>query len=386
MIPAFFTQRYAKGDLLLFQATAEFLAQPPARAGTLRALAAELPLGSSVFVSPELAYGIGQSLLRLLKDYPTAGLDLDPAVLIWMQLSRPSDLTRETAEWWVLDDSEARWLGLAPESARWRFSAPGLSAGVYPNGAMPAFPLHPLPEGERLSFQAVSLFARTEGGIAHETSIPYTAFKLLLAGRPGTVVEVCAATICQRLALKGLVWSLTLPLSSASQAIEVRSTAGTVFVSGSLGYGSKVEASVATGLVIQPRIVDGAVEVDAEYFNSEGWRAGGGVAWQLFRSLQGEEQHMRWWPSQILMVGDGGTVRLRIAPDGKATEHNFTIPAQPLPAEVLPDGEYALYLTFAFAPGWVVDRVPTARFTVQEGKVAGLVVPPQIVRLSFYNP
>ena len=67
-----FLRRYDDRQLLLFTPTEAFLQYGPTPANTLSALMTLLPSTDTLYLSTDLPFGMGQALVRQLKDRPTA--------------------------------------------------------------------------------------------------------------------------------------------------------------------------------------------------------------------------------------------------------------------------------------------------------------------------
>ena len=378
-----FLRRYDDHEFLLFTPTEAFLQYGPSPANTLSALMMLLPTTDTLYLSTDLPLGMGQALVRLLKDRPTVGLGPENRVHQWITVNRPVSLTEAEATWHVRSHMDTRLAGVFPEAALWEWRAPSESAGVYPNAPVPAFAPLELSAGQSLAFQAnhSSLVLDDAPGMA--TSVHFRSLSLVLAGRPGSVVQICAPAGCAQRDLGGATWTYSLPLTAENTQFTLSVLHGRAFVAGTLGYADQLAAVRTTGVVIQPRQTDNAIRVDVSYFNFQGWTLGNGVAWQLVRVVSERERRVLSRPSQLIIFGELGEVVYTLGPDGSHTEHNYTLSPQLEQASALSDGEYRLFLSFFIDHFRAADRIPAAHFRVQEGTIVSFTPLPQIARLSF---
>ena len=149
-----FLRRNDDRQLLLFTPTEAFLQYGPSPANTLSALMTLLPSTDTLYLSTDLPFGMGQALVRQLKDRPTVGLGPENRVHQWITVNRPVSLTEAEATWHVRKDSEVRLSGTLPEAALWHWRAPSESVGVYPNDTIPAFSPRLLAAGRSLILDA----------------------------------------------------------------------------------------------------------------------------------------------------------------------------------------------------------------------------------------
>ncbi len=379
-----FITHYDESDFLLLAPNEAFFRYGNASPSTFASFRAALTPRDTVFLSPNLPYGVGQALVHLLSDHPTAGLGPDLSSHHWMELMRPPGLDSASAVWHVRSHMDTRLAGIFPEAALWEWRAPSESAGVYPNAPIPAFAPLELSAGQSLALQAnhSSLVLDDAPGMA--TSVHFRSLSLVLAGHPGSVVQICAPAGCAQRDLGGATWTYSLPLTAENTQFTLSVLHGRAFVAGTLGFSDRLAAVRTTGVVIRPRQTDNAIKVDVSYFNFQGWTLGNGVAWQLVRVDSEQERRVLSRPSQLIIFGERGDIVYTLAPDGSHAEHNYT-ESPPLfeQARALPDGEYRLFLSFFIDQFRAADRIPAAHFRVQEGTIVSFTPLPQIARLSF---
>ena len=280
-------------------------------------------------------------------------------------------------------DSEVRLSGTLPEAALWHWRAPSESVGVYPNDTIPAFSPRLLAAGQSLRLHASRQDLVLEDGPTVTSPVQFRSLSLVLAGHPGSVVQVCGPAGCAQRDLAGGTWAIGLALTSVQAQFSLTVVQGEAFIAGTLGYSEPLTAFRAPGVVLRSRQTGNTIEVDVSYFNRQGWTHGDGVAWHLVRVADGKEQRGLWWASQLIINGERGDVRLTLDPSGTFAETNFTTPPSLRQAQALTDGEYQLYLPFTIDPFGIVDRVPAARFSVREGSIVAFTPLPQIARLSY---
>ena len=379
-----FITHYHENDFLLLAPNEAFFRYGIASPSTFASFRAALTPRDTVFLSPNLHYGVGQALVHLLSDHPVAGLGPDPSSHDWMELMRPPGLDAASAAWHARSHMDARLAGVFPEAALWEWRAPSESAGVYANAPIPAFAPLELSAGQSLALQAnhSSLVLDDAPGMA--SSVQFRSLSLVLAGHPGSVVQICAPAGCAQRDLDGATWTYSLPLTAENTQFTLSVLHGRAFVSGTLGFADQLTAVRTTGVVIQPRQTDSAIKVDVSYFNFQGWTLGNGVAWQLVHVVSEQEHMVLSRPSQLIIFGERGDVGYTLGPDGSHTEHNFT-ESPPLheQAAALADGEYRLFLSFLIDHFRAADRIPAAHFRVQEGTIVSFTPLPQIAHLSF---
>ena len=378
-----FLRRNDDRQLLLFTPTEEFLQYGPTPANTLSALMTLLPSTDTLYLSTDLPFGMGQALVRQLKDRPTAGLGPENRIHQWITVNRPVSLTEAEATWHVRKDSEVRLSGTLPEAALWHWRAPNESVGVYPNDTIPAFSPRLLAAGRSLRLHASRQDLVLEDGPTITSPVQFRSLSLVLAGNPGSVVQVCSPAGCAQRDLGGGTWVIGLPLNADLSQFTLSAVQGEAFIAGTLGFSEHLTAVRAPGVVLRSRQIGNIIEVDANYFNRQGWTHGDGVAWHLVKVAAGKEQSGLWWPSQLIIHGEHGDVRLTLDPSGTFAESNFTNPPSLNQVQALTDGEYQLYLAFTIDPFGVVDRVPAARFLVSEGSIVAFTPLPQIALLSY---
>ena len=378
-----FITHYDENEFLLLTPSEAFLRYETAPPSTFASFRAALTPKDTVFLSPNLSYGVGQALVHLLSDHPVAGLGPDPSSHDWMEIIRPPGLDSASAVWHVRSHVDTRLAGIFPEAALWEWRAPSESAGAYPNAPVPAFSPLELSAGQSLALQAnhSSLVLDDAPGMA--TSVHFRSLSLVLAGRPGSVVQICAPAGCAQRDLGGATWTYRLPLTAENTQFTLSVLHGRAFVAGTLGYADQLTAARTTGVVIQPRQTDNAIEVVVSYFNFQGWTLGHGVAWQLVRVDSERERRVLSRPSQLIIFGELGDVVYTLGPDGSHAEHNFTISPVIEQDKALSDGEYRLFLSFFTDHFRAADRIPAAHFRVQEGTIVSFTPLPQIARLSF---
>ena len=154
---------------------------------------------------------MGQALVRQLKIVqPVAGLGPENRVTpVDNGRSYDPRIVNSEAEatWHVRSHVDARLAGIFPEAALWEWRAPSESAGVYPNAPIPAFAPLELSAGQSLALQAnhSSLVLDDAPGMA--TSVHFRSLSLVLAGRPGSVVQICAPAGCAQRDLDGATWT-----------------------------------------------------------------------------------------------------------------------------------------------------------------------------------
>ena len=270
-----------------------------------------------------------------------------------------------------------------PEAALWHWRAPSESVGVYPNDTIPAFSPRLLAAGQFLRLHASRQDLVLEDGPTVTSPVQFRSLSLVLAGHPGSVVQVCSPAGCAQRDLAGATWLFGLPLTADLSQFTLTIIHGQAFVAGTLGYSEPLTAFRAPGVVLRSRQTGNTIEVDVSYFNRQGWTHGDGVAWHLVKAKTSKGEGGLWWASQLIIHGERGDVRLTLDPSGTFAEYNFTTPPSINQVPALTDGEYQLYLTFTIDPFGVVDRVPAARFSVQEGSIVAFTPLPQIARLSY---
>ena len=378
-----FVRGYDGYQLLLFTPTQTFLNYGPTPPRTLSALDALLPPEDTLFLATDLPFGIGQALVRQLKDHPSTGLGPDTRAHQWITVNRPASLTEDEAMWHVRDHAAARLSGTLPEAALWYWRAPSGSIGVYPNAPIPALSPRQLTAGQSLRLDASHNTLVLDDAPASTSPIQFPSLSLLLAGQPGSVARICSPSGCAQRDLAGATWLFGLPLTADLSQFTLTIIHGQAFVAGTLGFSEPLTAFRAPGVVLRSRQTGNTIEVDVSYFNRQGWTHGDGVAWHLVRVADGREQGGLWWASQLIIHGERGDVRLTLDPSGTFAETNFTTPPSLRQAQALTDGEYQLYLPFTIDPFGIVDRVPAARFSVQEGSIVAFTPLPQIARLSY---
>lgn len=378
-----FVRSYESFNFLLFGATEAFLKSEQAPATTLSKLSSMLATSDSVFLPKDLPFGMGQALVRQLQDHPVAGLLPDSRAHLRITVNRPAELTQAQAAWHVLDDATARQSALLPEAAYWHWRAPGESVGVYQNASVPAFAASPLTAGQSLNMQADQHSLVIENLASAPSTVKFSSLSLILAGHGGSIVELCAPAGCVQRDLGGTTWTLSLPLAENSEQFTLTVLQGQAFVAGTLGFREPHSAMRTSGVVLRALQTGSNIEVDASYYNHQGWSDGDGVAWHLVNVSEADGEGGHWWPSQLLISGERGDVRLTLDPSGAISESNFTTPPTEKQVEPLADGEYVLYLTFTVEPFGIADRIPAARFTVRAGAIAAFAPLPQIARLSF---
>ena len=378
-----FLRRNDDRQLLLFTPTEAFIQYGPTPANTLSALMMLLPSTDTLYLSTDLPFGMGQALVRQLKDRPTVGLGPENRVHQWITVNRPGSLTEAEATWHVRKDSEVRLSGTLPEAALWHWRAPNESVGVYPNDTIPAFSPRLLAAGQSLRLHASRQDLVMEDGPAVTSPVQFRSLSLVLAGHPGSVVQVCSPAGCAQRDLGGGTWVIGLPLNADLSQFTLSAVQGEAFIAGTLGFSEHLTAVRAPGVVLRSRQIGNTIEVDANYFNRQGWTQGDGVAWHLVKVAASKGEGGLWWPSQLIIHGEHGDVRLTLDPSGTFAEYNFTTPPSLNQVPALTDGEYQLYLTFTIDPFGVVDRVPAAGFSVQEGSIVAFTPLPQIARLSY---
>ena len=278
---------------------------------------------------------------------------------------------------------EVRLSGSLPEAAMWHWRAPSESVGVYPNDTIPAFSPRLLAAGQSLRLHASRQDLVLEDGPTVTSPVQFRSLSLVLAGHPGSVVQVCGPAGCAQRDLAGGTWAIGLALTSEQAQFSLTVVQGEAFIAGTLGFSEHLTAVRAPGVVLRSRQIGNTIEVDANYFNRQGWTHGDGVAWHLVKVAAGKEQSGLWWPSQLIIHGEHGDVRLTLDPSGTFAEYNFTTPPSLNQVQALTDGEYQLYLAFTIDPFGVVDRVPAARFLVSEGSIVAFTPLPQIALLSY---
>ncbi len=379
-----FITQYDENEFLLLAPTAAFFRYGAPAPSTFSALRSTLTPADSMYLSPDLPYGVGQALVHLLSDHPVTGLIPDPNAHAWMDLNRPTGLAAESAVWHARGHEEARLSGINPEAALWQWRAPGESAGVYPNTTIPAFSLIKLTQGQAIEFQANDNSLAMNDTVVSTAHARFRSLSVLLAGHPGSIVRLCGPAGCVQRNLDGGAWSVRLPLTQELTQYEFSVVQGEAFIAGTLGYRDPLSAVRTTGVVIRPRLHENTIEVDVSYFNRLGWTLGNGVAWQLFRAPDTRENPRLSRPSQLIIFGERGDVGFALSADGSHSEHNFT-GSPPLLEEgrALPDGEYHLYLSFLTEHFGAADRIPAARFNVRSGHLESVVLLPQIAQLSF---
>lgn len=383
-VNAWFEKKYEEGDFLLLTPTEAFFRYGTPSPNSFAALRAMLPSTESVHLSADLPYRAGQALVHLLRDHPVTGLVPDPNAHAWFRTNRPPGLAADSAAWHVRSHREVRLAGKSPEAALWRWRSPGESVGVYPNAPIPALALRKLSAGQSLTLHAGERSLRIDGGPAETSPARFRSLAVLLAGHPGSIVQLCGPAGCAHRDLAGNTWTIALPLTEVESTFTLAVIQGEAYFAGTLGYGQPLTAVRTPGVVLQPRRNGDTVAVDASYFNHEGWTLGNGIAWQLFRVGAPEGEPTLTRSSQLIIFGARGDVGFTLSADGVHTEHNFT-GSDPTyeQTRALADGEYALYLSFFIHEYRTADRIPAARFTVEAGAITSFTPLPQIARLSF---
>ena len=319
-VDGWFVKRYEGDEFLLLEPTKalyRYGGKPP---NTLSALREALAPTDTLFLSPDLPYSIGQALVHLLKGHPVTGLGADPASHAWVELTRPRELKAEQAVWRVLSDSTVRMSGILPEAAMWHWRAPNESVGVYPNDTIPAFSPRLLAAGQSLHLHASRQDLVLEDGPTVTSPVQFRSLSLVLAGNPGSVVQVCSPAGCAQRDLSGVTWVIGLPLNADLSQFTLSAVQGEAFIAGTLGFSEPLTAFRAPGVVLQSRQTGNTMEVDVSYFNHQGWTHGDGVAWHLVRVADGKEQRGLWWASQLIIHGERGDVRLTLDPSGTFAE------------------------------------------------------------------
>ncbi len=378
-----FVRQYENHQFLLFTPTEAFLQHGPAPPHSLYELNEQIPQTHTLHLSTELPFGIGQALVRLFKSYRVVGLGPDNRTHQWIAVNRPSSLTKSEAMWHVRSHTEVRLDGIIPEAALWRWRSPTESVGIYPNALIPSFSLRLLSAGQSMRLQANEQSLTVGDAVGSTSPVHFRSLSVVLAGHPGSIVQLCTPAGCERRDLAGGTWSISLPLTAVLSQFTISALQGGVLVSGTLGYGEALSAVRTTGVALQPRQIENTIEVDVSYFNHQGWSHGDGVAWDLVRVGADKTQEAIWWASQLLIHGERGDVRLTIEPSGKFTEYNFTTLPHPKTVDSLTDAAYYLYLVFTIDPFGIVDRVPVAQFEVDNGTIATFTPLAQIAQLSF---
>lgn len=377
-------RQYDKNQFILLTPTEAFYRYGGTPPHTFSALTEALAPTDTLFLSPDLPYRVGQALVHLLQNYPVTGLGPDPGPNNWVAVTRPPDLTPAQATWHVRGHEAVRSSGMYPEAARWHWRAPSESVGVYPNATIPALPLKQLAAGQSLQIRADHHSLALKDAAAVTSTAQFQTLSLVLAGHPGSVIELCGPAGCAHLDLAGGTWAIGLPLTPEQALFTVSVVQGEAFIAGTLGYGAPLSAVRSPGVVITSRQLANTIAVDASYFNHRGWTHGNGIAWQLIRVSAGREHAALLRPSQLIVFGERGDIRFTLDAAGAHTEHNFTGSVPLLErTEALTDGEYHLYLNFQIDHLRAADRIPAARFTVQSGNIVAFTPLPQIARLSF---
>jgi hypothetical protein len=378
-----FVRRYDDGLFFLFTPTEAFLQYGSEPTETLSSLPSLLPTADSLHISTDLPYGIGQALVRQLKEYPVTGLRPDHRAHLWISLNRPDSLSENEATWLLRRDAATRLYGTLPDSALWHWRSTGESVGVYPSGTIPAFAPRQLAAGQTLGLRASLDTLMLENEAAVSSTTQFQTLTLVLAGYPGSVVRLCSPSGCVQRDLGGMTWSVKMPLGADLFQFSIAAVQGELSVAGTLGYGATLTTERSPGVVTRSRMVDNTIEVDASYFNAQGWNRGDGIAWHVVRVGDNEGQSGHWWASHLIIDGERGDVRLTLDPAGTFSEHNFSGSERMHEVEALANGEYHLYLRFTVGPFGVVDTVPAARFAVHDGAITAFTALPQIARLSF---
>ena len=213
-VDGWFVKRYEGDEFLLLEPTEALYRYGSTPPNTLSALREALAPTDTLFLSPDLPYSIGQALVHLLKDHPVTGLGPDPASHAWVELTRPRELKAEQAVWHVLSDSAVRKSGILPEAAMWHWRAPSESVGVYPNDTIPAFSPRLLAAGQSLRLHASRQDLVLEDGPTVTSPVQFRSLSLVLAGHPGSVVQVCSPAGCAQRDLAGGTWAIGLALTS----------------------------------------------------------------------------------------------------------------------------------------------------------------------------
>ena len=78
----------------------------------------------------------------------------------------------------------------------WHWRAPNESVGVYPNDTIPAFSPRLLAAGQSLRLHASRQDLVMEDGPAVTSPVQFRSLSLVLAGHPGSVVQVCSPAGC----------------------------------------------------------------------------------------------------------------------------------------------------------------------------------------------
>ena len=318
-----FVRRFDNGHVLFFTPSQAFLHYGPTPANAISALMPLLPPADSVFLSPDLPFGIGQALVHQLKHRPTAGLGLDERVQQWIRLNRPAELTESDAMWHVRRDSEVRSVGILPEAALWHWRSPGETIGTYPNASIPSVSPQRLVSGQSIVLHASGYSLAGEDADLATSTIPFQTLSLVMAGHPGSVVRICDPTGCAHIDLGGGTWVIGLPLNADLSQFTLSAVQGEAFIAGTLGFSEPLTAFRAPGVVLQSRQTGNTMEVDVSYFNHQGWTHGDGVAWHLVRVADGKEQRGLWWASQLIIHGERGDVRLTLDPSGTFAEYQL---------------------------------------------------------------
>ena len=231
-----FLRRYDDHEFLLFTPTEAFLQYGPSPANTLSALMTLLPSTDTLYLSTDLPFGMGQALVRQLKDRPTVGLGPENRVHQWITVNRPVSLTEAEATWHVRKDSEVRLSGTLPEAALWHWRAPNESVGVYPNDTIPAFSPRLLAAGQSLRLHASRQDLVLEDGPTVTSPVQFRSLSLVLAGHPGSVIQVCSPAGCAQRDLGGGTWVIGLPLNADLSQFTLSAVQGEAFIAGTLGF------------------------------------------------------------------------------------------------------------------------------------------------------
>ena len=379
-----FVRQYDKNQFLLLTPTEAFFRYGTTPPNTFSSLAEVIAPSDTLFLSLDLPYGVGQALVHLLKNHAVTGLGPDPGPNNWVAVTRPPELTPAQATWHVRSHEAVRGAGQYPEAARWHWRAPSESVGVYPNSTIPAFPLKYLAADQSFEIYASHNSLALKDSDAVTSASRFQTLTLVLAGHQGSVIQFCSPAGCANLDLAGGTWAIGLPLAPEQSLFTISVVHGEAFVAGTFGYSEPLSAERTPGVVIKSRQIANTIEIDAGYFNLQGWTLGNGVAWQLVREFAEYERESLARPSQLIIHGERGDVRFTLDASGIHTEDNFTSPPIQLELdEALPDGDYRIYLNFKVEDFRTVIRVPTARFSVQDSAVVSFTSLSQIARLSF---